>query len=133
MELVEALRLQTVGAYTFLPVRVREMVHGSHCDGDCGGLFECTGCRRMAGWCFGAADDQEDRCDECYEAPGASLDHEQENEAYGIEEEDLEEERLEEGRLAEEVDDIWIDLWCEAREEDRLRGAFEGRREEVAR
>lgn len=33
----------------------------------CGGTFTCEGCKRIVGWCFGAADDLGyEHCDDCY-------------------------------------------------------------------
>jgi hypothetical protein len=34
--------------------------------GTCGGTYVCTGCERKVGWCFGAADNMPELCDECW-------------------------------------------------------------------
>lgn len=45
-----------------------EEVHQPGCAGsdECGGTFDCTCCGRECGWCFGAADDLPDYCDDCW-------------------------------------------------------------------
>lgn len=36
--------------------------------GECGAssVYECGGCLKLAPWCFGAADEFEDLCDDCW-------------------------------------------------------------------
>lgn len=41
------------------------VTHAGDCTG-CGGIYQCAGCRRWVGWCFGAADDMPDHCDDCW-------------------------------------------------------------------
>ena len=43
-------------------------VHASDCDGSCPGTYTCRGCERACGWCFGAADEHPDLCDDCWAA-----------------------------------------------------------------
>jgi hypothetical protein len=31
----------------------------------CGHLYRCPGCERLCGWCFGAADELGELCDDC--------------------------------------------------------------------
>jgi len=31
-------------------------------------LYRCATCRRLVPWCFGAADDRPDECDDCWAA-----------------------------------------------------------------
>lgn len=46
-----------------------EIVDVSHSLGGCGLpllVYACPGCKRLVPWCFGAADDMPDHCDDCW-------------------------------------------------------------------
>ena len=49
------------------------VTHSPGCDGaeDCGGVYRCSRCRRLFGWCCGGGDgsgtdERDEMCDDCY-------------------------------------------------------------------
>jgi hypothetical protein len=40
--------------------------HAPKCNASCGGTYECPGCNRTVGWCFGCWDDLPELCDDCW-------------------------------------------------------------------
>jgi len=48
-----------------LPESIPPVIHAPGCEG-CGGVYQCTRCGNICGWCYGAWDNMPALCDDCF-------------------------------------------------------------------